>query len=119
VLLIGLAAWIGYVTLTIWRTPPRGEPTVERLATAVESALAGDAGRLTRLMPENTDPDAVERFAAAADCGPDGSAVAVVRDGERNYYLQFTGPSGERCGRVAVAEADGRWIVDPWARPVR
>ncbi len=110
--------WILTVAIIIHQTPSDGEGSPEALADALVTAIeTKDTRAGQRLIADSPDTDAIASFLAELDCGSGYiTAGAVVRDD--GSFIQIAAAGGELCGRVPIAERDGRWFVDLWAAPI-
>lgn len=111
-LVFGLTiAWIVTLTVIIWRTPEDGAQTPDALAAAYQDALARqDRGEMRRLAPD-ADDRALDLLLDPPGCS---SRVPAAVAASTSIDLQN---GGTRCGRLAIARRNGRWLVDPWAAP--
>jgi hypothetical protein len=109
-----LCAWFVALVVLIHRSPSQGAPTPAALAGAFGAAVrTGDERAASRLVYD-APGDAVATLLRDARCGGPRTTVTVGR-----ASLLLHGPGGAVCGWLPVAAHDGRWLIDPWAVPVR
>jgi hypothetical protein len=115
VVVVVLCAWFVALVVLIHRSPPQGAPTPVALAGAFGAAVrTGDERAAARLVYGAPPGDAVATLLRDARCG---GARTTVTAGRASLLLHRAG--GAVCGALPVAAHDGRWLIDPWAVPVR
>ncbi|WP_020520516.1 hypothetical protein [Catelliglobosispora koreensis] len=104
--------WTVYLTVLISSQPPRGADDPGALAVRFEEAVsARDNAEIKRLVFEaDMETQSVDRLVSDARCGDRMRAS----DGHIAVYRA----DGSLCGRLAIAEHNGRWFIDPWADPL-
>ncbi len=100
-----MVLWIAAVTFLIARDPGPGESDPEALAAAFTRAMStNDVDGVTRLVAGSPEREAIEKLLREVSCGDEagavGSQLVIVR-------------RGTECGRLPIADHDGRWFIEP------
>ena len=99
--------WVGGASWAISRAPAPGAADPVGLATAYQRGLAvGDIEYLLYDPPRGTGDRLVAALATACGTGARVRASGAV--------LALSTVDGRDCGRLPIAQHDGRWYVDPW-----
>lgn len=111
------AAWVLLLIHLIHSRPAPGAADPQRLATAYQTAVTGkDEAAVERLLAQPPG-GAARTLIERGGCGALTSVRPVAEADGR--FLELAGAGGRRCGRLPIAEHEGRWYIDPWAAPLR
>jgi hypothetical protein len=111
--LIAAICWLATIVTFIAATPDPGAASPDALAAAYTRAVESrDADALAALLHEPTESAADTLLTPGCTMTEARAVVTAAGLG----YLSLSG--GGECGRLPIAEHDGRWLIDVWSDPL-
>ena len=107
---IGVLLWVGYVTVTVARTPPDGATTPQELAqSATKAVAANDGDGFSKLLdyPTSDRHEFADDYMSTLKAGGDG---AVEFSYEGKDIIAVTTDRGRYPLRIQQ-DGGGRWVV--------